>query len=117
MRLSCTALAAVLALVLGLLPLRAWANASDWSIGGYVGQYHDTEPAGDLSDASQSDRRCSDRNGDCLRDRVLAWSETGWARHTHKRGRRGQRVHVFPSDRALRVASRSRLDGSRFRMK
>lgn len=42
-------LAVVLAIVLGALPLHAWANQSDWSLGGYVGQYHDTEPAGVLA--------------------------------------------------------------------
>jgi hypothetical protein len=42
-------LAVVLAIVLGALPLHAWANQSDWSLSGYVGQYHDTEPAGVLA--------------------------------------------------------------------
>ncbi len=53
MRLSCTALAAVLALVLWVLPLRAWANEPDWSVGGYVGQYHDTESAGVLNGSAK----------------------------------------------------------------
>lgn len=39
----------VLAAMLVVLPLCAWSNESDWSIGGYVGQYHDAEPAGALA--------------------------------------------------------------------
>ena len=31
------------------LPLHAWAQEPNWSIGGYLGQYHDAEPAGALA--------------------------------------------------------------------
>jgi len=39
----------LLAAILVVLPLCAWSNDSDWSIGAYVGQYHDAEPAGALA--------------------------------------------------------------------
>jgi hypothetical protein len=33
-------------LALATVPLSTWAEQQEWSIGGYVGQYHDAEPAG-----------------------------------------------------------------------
>ena len=45
------AAAALMALLLPSLP--AHANAPDWSVGVYGGQYHDTEPAGFLTGRSQ----------------------------------------------------------------
>lgn len=32
--------------VILMIPVRAFCNESDWSIGGYAGQYYDSEPAG-----------------------------------------------------------------------